>query len=96
MSKYFSKTAILIQGKKMKCALLISSHNLANIIVFKCLFLTQSTTIMAGSISADDNKGEGNCCQIKSLNFSMEARHKCAQPLEKVVIILPPKLSKIL
>jgi len=59
--------------KKMKYASLISSHNLANIIAFKCLFLTPSTTIMAGPVSADDNKGQGNCCQIKSLNFSMEA-----------------------
>jgi hypothetical protein len=73
MIEYFSKTAILIHGKKMKFASLISSHNLANIIAFKCLFLTQSTTIMAGPLSAGDNKGEGNCCQIKSLNFSMEA-----------------------
>jgi hypothetical protein len=52
MLEYFSKTAILIQGKKMKYASLISSHNLANIVVFKCLFLTKSTTSMAGSISA--------------------------------------------
>jgi hypothetical protein len=59
--------------KKAKYASLISSHNLANIVTFKCLFLTQSTTIMAGPIPAGDNKGQGSCCQIKSLNFSMEA-----------------------
>jgi hypothetical protein len=71
--EYFSKTAILIHGKKMKYASLISSHNLASIIAFKCLFLTQSTAIMAGPISAGDNKGQGNRCQNKSLNFSTEA-----------------------
>jgi hypothetical protein len=59
--------------KKMKYTSLISSHNLANIIAFKCLFLTEPTTIMAGPISAGDNKGQGSCCQIKSLNFSMKA-----------------------
>jgi len=48
MLEYFSNTAILIHGGKMKYASLFSSHYLANIIAFECLFLTQSTTIMAG------------------------------------------------
>jgi len=34
MLEYFSKTDILIHGKKIKYASLISSHNLANIIAF--------------------------------------------------------------